>query len=58
MERNCLLHQQVKQFLEIEKGLPEEHKSGMKPHQIDTEEKAGEFIRHVTLKLHALRGTK
>lgn len=56
LAKNTLLHNQVKHFLEVEKGLPEEHRSRMKPHEIDTEEKAAKFIRHVTLKLHELKG--
>ena len=56
LKRNCLLHSQVKHFVEVEMGLPEEHRSGMRPEEIDTEEKAANFIRHLTLKLHELRG--
>jgi len=54
LAKNCLLHNQVKHFLEVEKRLPAEHRSGMRPEEIDTEAKAGEFIRRMTEKIHEL----
>ncbi len=56
LAKNCLLQSQLNHFLEVERGLPEEHRSKMPPHRIDTEEKAARFIQHITLKLHELRG--
>ncbi len=56
LKKNCLLQSQVTHFLEVEKGLPEEHRSKMPPHEINTEDKAAQFIRHITLKLHELKG--
>ncbi len=56
LAKKGLLESQVEHFREVEKGLPEEHRSKMPPHEIDTEDKAAKFIRHVTLKLHELKG--
>jgi hypothetical protein len=50
--KNSLLQNQVKHFLELEKTLPPEKRTGTAPGSITTEGRAAEYIRKMTDILH------
>jgi hypothetical protein len=54
LARSTLLQSQVNHFLELEKGLPPEHKTGLAVESIKTEGQAAEYIRRMTEKIHEL----
>lgn len=52
LAKNSLLLNQVKHFLEVEKMLPPEKRTGTDPNSITTEGQAAEYIRKMTRILH------
>lgn len=52
LAKNSLLMNQVKHFLEIEKTLPADKRTGIDPKTITTEGRAGDYIRKMTDVLH------
>ena len=50
--KNSLLLNQVKNFLEVERTLPPEKRTGTDPNSITTEGRAAEYIRKMTDILH------
>ncbi len=52
LDGNSLLKNQVEHFLELERGFPEELRSGLTLESIQTEGQAADYIRRVTLLLH------
>ncbi|MBZ5633281.1 MAG: hypothetical protein LAO55_09140 [Acidobacteriia bacterium] len=52
LEKNSLLLNQVKHFLELEKTFPPEKRTGTDPKSITTEGRAAEYIRKMTDILH------
>ena len=52
LEKNSLLRNQVNHFLELEKSLPPEKRTGTDPKSITTEGRAAEYIRKITDILH------
>jgi hypothetical protein len=57
LAKNTLLQNQVNHFLEVEKRLPPEKRTGTDPKSITTEGSAAEYIRKMTNVLHP-RATK
>ena len=55
--KNTLLLNQVRHFQELEKQLPLEQRTGVKPEAVVTEGHAGEYVRKMTAILHARTGT-
>lgn len=49
---NTLLQNQVKHFMEVERSLPPEQRTGVDAGSIETEGQAGEYIRRMTAILH------
>src|SRR5690349_17938035 len=54
LDKNQLIKSQVHHFHEVDKHLPDEYRTGISPHQIQTEGEASEYIRKVTERLHEL----
>ncbi len=52
LAKNTLLLNQVKHFVEVEKTLPPEKRTGTDPSSITTEGRAAEYIRKMTEILH------
>jgi hypothetical protein len=52
LEKNTLLLNQVKHFLEAEKKLPPEQQTGTDPASIKTEAHASEYVAKMTAILH------
>ena len=56
LEKNQLIHAQVKHFHEVETQLPEHLRTGMDVATIKTEGQASQYIRKVTKALHESGG--
>ncbi len=56
LEKNLLIHAQVRHFKEAEAQLPEHHKTGVDISSIKTEGQASHYIRKVTRALHESGG--
>jgi hypothetical protein len=56
LEKNQLIHAQVKHFHEVETQLPENLRTGMDVAGITTEGQASHYIRKVTKALHECGG--
>jgi hypothetical protein len=56
LERNLLIHAQVRHFKEAEANLPEHLRTGVNIEHIKTEGQASTYIRKVTRALHESGG--